>query len=327
MSKPFTSQVHSPLKLTAEQHALLKSKITKGKTAPLYVYRSVDNAAEIIKWAKDQGFKTTLKAEDLHVTVIYSRNSVDWFKLGDNWSGDWETGKLKIRPGGPRAMAEFGKGAIVLQFQSGDLWWRNKQAQEMGASWDYDDYQPHITITYDKGDVDLDTVKPYNGKIELGPEVFEPIDLEWSDKIVEKAADKNIYKIAAVDEEAGIVFGWAMVSKINDVDYYDLNFDRDTMEFVPEHIPEDAMFKSAIGFMDTDRAGNDMHEGPDIGKFVFGFPLTTEIAKAMGIECDRTGFMVGFRPENAEILEKFKTKEYTGFSIEGFREAVVEVND
>jgi uncharacterized protein len=65
------------------------------------------------------------------------------------------------------------------------LKWRHASILSEGASWDYADYQPHITITYDKGDVDLATVEPYRGKIVLGPEIFAEVDEDWQGKVVE----------------------------------------------------------------------------------------------------------------------------------------------
>lgn len=129
------------------------------------------------------------------------------------------------------------------------------------------------------------------------------------------------FRIAKVDDTLGLVFGWAIVSKVKGEDYYDLNVDHvgpHAGERVPEHIPEDVMMKAACEFMQTARPGNEMHDGPDKGTFVFAFPLTTDIAKAMGISSDKTGLMVAYKAP-PEVLAKFKSGEYTGFSIEGRR--------
>lgn len=150
----------------------------------LYVSRKVTNAAEIIAWAKGQGFKTTLPADDLHVTVIYSRSAVDWMKAGqDTWNDD---GTLLIAPGGPRVVSRFDGGAIVLEFSSAALSWRHMDLKRIGAETTYPDYSPHITITYDPGDVDPDKVQPYQGKIALGPEVFAEVKSDWQAGVSEE---------------------------------------------------------------------------------------------------------------------------------------------
>ena len=128
--------------------------------------------------------------------------------------------------------------------------------------------------------------------------------------------DKIDARIAKVDEALGLVFGWAIVCKIDGEDYYDLNVDRHTGERVPEHIPEDAMLKASADFMSKSRAGNEMHAGPESGTYVFAFPMTTDIAKAMGIETGKTGLMVAYKP-TPEVLKKYIDGTYKGFSIEG----------
>ena len=151
---------------------------------PLYVHRKVTNAAEILAWAKAQGFGTTLEADDLHVTIAFSRDPVDWMKAGADWSSR-EDGGLRVQPGGARMLEQFDGGAVVLLFNSSELSWRHQSIREAGASWDWPDYQPHITITYQAGDIDLSKVEPYRGAIELGPEVFEPLDDDWKQKVRE----------------------------------------------------------------------------------------------------------------------------------------------
>lgn len=132
----------------------------------LYVRRDVINAAEITKWAKAQGFVDIVP--DLHVTIMYSPTPVDWMKCGESWSGE-----LKINPGGPRILDTFDGDAKVLLFNSAELRWRHDDMKRAGAMPTYDDYQPHITISYGKMPADAE---PYQGKIVLGPEIFSDAD-------------------------------------------------------------------------------------------------------------------------------------------------------
>ncbi|WP_430439073.1 anti-CBASS protein Acb1 family protein [Shinella sp.] len=145
----------------------------------LYVRRDVINAAEIIAWAKGQGFKTTLPADDLHVTITYSRTPVDWMEMGSTWEDE-----VKIPRGGARLMEKFGE-ARVLLFNSNMLRWRHDEMVDKGASWDHPEYQPHITISYDPDAPDLADVEPYQGEIVLGPEIFEEVKEDWASKIKE----------------------------------------------------------------------------------------------------------------------------------------------
>ncbi|KNY36086.1 phage portal protein [Agrobacterium sp. SUL3] len=145
----------------------------------LYVSRKVVNAADLIKWAKGQGFQTTLPADEMHVTIAYSRTPVDWMKVGESWAGE-----LKVAAGGPRLMEQFGE-ARVLLFKAAELDWRHENIKAAGASWDHSEYQSHITISYDPESPDLESVEPYQGEIILGPEIFREVDENWSEKVTE----------------------------------------------------------------------------------------------------------------------------------------------
>lgn len=128
----------------------------------LYVRRDVVNKTEITKWAEAQGFTDIVP--DLHITIMYSRSPVDWMKMGSAWEST-----VTIPAGGPRVMEAFGE-AKVLLISANDLQWRHRHMREMGASYDFEEYQPHVTISY--GDMP-ENVEPYQGEIVLGPEIFE----------------------------------------------------------------------------------------------------------------------------------------------------------
>lgn len=145
----------------------------------LYVSRKVVNAADLIEWAKGQGFKTTLPADEMHVTIAYSRDPIDWMKVGESWASE-----LKVAAGGPRLMERFGE-ARVLLFKAAELDWRHENIKAAGASWDHPEYQSHITISYDPESPDLESVEPYQGEIILGPELFREVDENWQAGISE----------------------------------------------------------------------------------------------------------------------------------------------
>lgn len=150
--------------------------VVVGDAAPqsLYVSRQVVNSAAIVAWAKEQG----LEAQDgLHVTITYSRDPVDWMKIGSTYGEP--DGKMTVRAGGPRMMDKFGD-ALVLLFNSWELSYRHGEIRQAGASWDHGDYQPHITIAYNSDKLP-GTITPYTGPIVLGPEIFEPVDENWSE--------------------------------------------------------------------------------------------------------------------------------------------------
>lgn len=131
---------------------------------------------------------------------------------------------------------------------------------------------------------------------------------------------KKLYaKASKVDVELGLVMGFAIVCEEDGKPYYDLQGD---------HIPEDSMLKAAADFMANSRVAKEMHAGEDAGSVLFAFPLTKDIAESMGISAyTKTGLMIAMKPSSADMLEKFKSGEYTGFSIGGQRLEDEELSD
>lgn len=154
---------------------------------PLYVRRDLmpASAKALAAWAKANGFATTLKPEDMHVTVLYSKQAVDPMKMGEAW-GTETNGDLIIKRGGPRALEQFDGGAVVLQFASWSLVSRHADMVRAGASHDFEEYLPHVTISYAAPEgMDLTKIKPFDGELHFGAEIFEPLDLDWKSKIGE----------------------------------------------------------------------------------------------------------------------------------------------
>jgi Putative phage serine protease XkdF len=116
-----------------------------------------------------------------------------------------------------------------------------------------------------------------------------------------------------INDELGLVFGWAFTSQVDGAPYHDLQGDAIDEEFV----------KAAMDFMiDGGGASDEMHDSNPTGRVVFAMPLTAEIAKSFGIQTDTTGLMVAIKP-SAAVLQKFKSGELTGFSIAGAGERVL----
>lgn len=154
--------------------------VTDAEPRTLYLRRDVVNAADIIKWYKDQGVPEVYAPESMHVTVVYSKSPLDWMEMGQPWEAT-----LDIPEGGPRINEKFGDmgDVLVLLFASNELQWRHRQAKELGAKSDYEQYQPHISISLRAGDVDIVNLKPWQGPILLGPEVYEEIVDDWRAKV------------------------------------------------------------------------------------------------------------------------------------------------
>lgn len=113
-----------------------------------------------------------------------------------------------------------------------------------------------------------------------------------------------------VSRELGVVFGWALTSKIDGQEHFDKQGD---------HVPDEAILEAAVEFMAGDRVAKEMHSGKRKGTVLFALPLTDDLKKSFGITCDKSGLIVGIKPDDPTVLDKFLAGEYRGFSIGGKR--------
>jgi hypothetical protein len=132
--------------------------------------------------------------------------------------------------------------------------------------------------------------------------------------IIKRAGDAIEFEarctVAKVDSELGIVLGWALTSTVDGEPYFDLQGDA---------IDESNLVKVAADYMESGGYSDEMHDGEEDGRVVFCWPMTEEIASALDIQTAKTGLLVGIKP-SPDVLEKFKSHEYTGFSIAGYGE-------
>lgn len=192
--------------------------VHKAKAKTLYVYRPVENAADIIAWAESQGFKSTQPAEKLHVTLAYSKTPLNWAMLHDDYhlepsdfarscgcevvSRSDDNSKRRKISGGVREVKALGSdGAVVLAFESDSLTNRWMDFKRAGAAWKFPSFTPHITFTYDGESVDLSKVLPYVGDIILGEECWEEVSEDGQAKAI--AAEKQVKK-SLTDIEARV---------------------------------------------------------------------------------------------------------------------------
>jgi hypothetical protein len=139
----------------------------------LYVRRPLKNRADLAAWAKAQGLELQ---DGAHVTIAFSKNPIKWPREASNPFFVPEAAEQKD---GTRSVDVLGEGAIVLRFESTLLQDRFAQLRGLGASWDYDDYQPHITICYaPDSSIDVGDINPYLGPLVFGPEVFAEVKLK-----------------------------------------------------------------------------------------------------------------------------------------------------
>jgi len=113
--------------------------------------------------------------------------------------------------------------------------------------------------------------------------------------------------VKQLDEER-LAFGWAYVSTVNG---------EISLDHSEEFIRPDQIAKAATNFMLSMRTAKAMHTGGKIGEVVHSMPLTNEIAKALGIQSDREGWMIAIRINDDQVWQDVKSGKLSAFSIGG----------
>lgn len=150
--------------------------IKKKSKKTLYVNRKVKDWSELIKFANDQKIQDIIDKKELHVTVAFSKTKVNW----DDFKPDTKDLEINLK----NAKVEKLWDALVLKFKSKDLEKNWKKYIDGWASWDFDSYNPHISLSY-KSDQDISKLWSFTWKIKLSWESMEEIKPEYLKKLDE----------------------------------------------------------------------------------------------------------------------------------------------
>ena len=314
-ASPTVAEVHVPAVGGKKKPRGFGDCIGKAEKKTLYVSRVVKNADEIIAWAKAQGFEKVVTANDLHVTVAFSRNPVEWQDAGDSFDA------LKVGAANDREIKPRGdKGAVVLRFDFPELEKRWQEFKDIGCSWDWPGYQPHVTISYAASGMDLSKVEPYAGDIILGPERFDTVDEDWTAKVVEKRDRWSVEaRIVKVDAAQRLAFGFFSVVEKNGARVVDSEDDR---------IAPDELEKAAYGHVLNARIASDSHDRIGVGKLVESVVFTKEKTDAMvaclkdagvdaTIDIPAVAWWGGYYVEDDAVWKAVQDGDYVSFSIGG----------
>ena len=106
-------------------------------------------AKEIFEIAKQAGVQNLHQRDKYHCTLIYSREPCKEPKPRKTLLIPVQAEKWDI------FKSRDGKNCLVLKLNSAAMQQRHKQLmKELEASYDFPTYLPHITVSYDAGDID-----------------------------------------------------------------------------------------------------------------------------------------------------------------------------
>lgn len=162
------------LKMNGKEDILKEEKEQKG----IYVAVKYNQSAcdDLLDFIKKYQIPSVLKAEDFHTTLIYSKKYADIKDLDDD-IGDSE---IVAEPTELHVFETFDKKrALVIKLDCPYLDERHKYLmQKYNLTYDYDEYIPHITLSYDIGDMEIPKDIEFPKFFRIQAEYQEDLNLE-----------------------------------------------------------------------------------------------------------------------------------------------------
>jgi 2'-5' RNA ligase len=142
---------------------------------------SLNSAKLLSEWCIENSIPDPLEKRHYHTTILYSRSNVpNAQSILDSVTIPIELSiigfKLFDSEDNPDA------NALVLEFSAPYLVKIHQQLIAAGGTHDYDDYTPHVTVSY-KAPRDFDLTKLKLPKFQIMVRKFkaEPLDLDWKE--------------------------------------------------------------------------------------------------------------------------------------------------
>lgn len=134
----------------------------------------------LVEFCNQNNIPNQLNDNDFHCTVTYSRKYLPDYEPLTTIDPAWNAtpDHFEVWESGPNAYKDDTTHCLVLKLQSPELHERFKYAMDdLGATYDYDEYKPHVTLSYDVGeDFDHESL-PLPGNISIVSEYTEDLDL------------------------------------------------------------------------------------------------------------------------------------------------------
>ena len=166
-----------------EDVLLFEKKEEQSKGTYAGVRFSEDTVNQIKTFMEENEIPQPIPDEKMHTTLLYSRKHLPDYKA----HGDYK----QMMVGEPTEFDlwesqpdEDGNksNCLVLQYDCEPLLERHKSLMdEHGGTFDFDEFKPHVTLSYNVGDLDLSNLNPSNiGPINVISEYQEDLNMDWA---------------------------------------------------------------------------------------------------------------------------------------------------
>lgn len=162
------------------------TEITEAKKTPDGTYAGVRFKPKTIKaikaFIKDNEIPNPIRTEKIHTTLLYSKKHLPDFEPRGKLD-DMMVGKPSGFEKWPSQPDDEGNVAmcLVLKYDCPDLVARHKDLmKEHDAHYDFDEYKPHITFSYDVASLQCKDLPKFDADIEIVEEYGEDLNLDWA---------------------------------------------------------------------------------------------------------------------------------------------------
>jgi len=142
----------------------------------------------ILSFIKKHKIPNPVPVEKLHSTILYSRKHLPKYKPKGELKNPLEGTPLElvVWKTSPKNEGDPQANCLVLKYSCKELEKRHKYLMDKhDAEYDYDEYIPHVTLSYDIGEMDIKKLQ----KLDLDKEIptinavheyMEELDLDWA---------------------------------------------------------------------------------------------------------------------------------------------------
>lgn len=160
-----------------------KKDVKKAKPGTYAGARFSEGSQKIIStFIKDNKIPNGVPIDALHTTILFSRKNLpDYEPYGDYDEPYIATPKelvvWKTQPDGNGNT----KNCLIMKLECPKLCKRHKYLMDKhDAEFDFDEFTPHVTLSYDIGDMSIDNIKLPQDELEISKEYHEDLDTEWA---------------------------------------------------------------------------------------------------------------------------------------------------
>jgi len=142
-----------------------------------------DTVNRIKTFVEENEIPQPVPDEKMHSTILYSRKHLPNYEAAGDFEEPFEGIPTEFDLWESQPDEEGNKSnCLVLQYDCDPLVERHQSLMdEHEATFDFEEYKPHVTLSYNVGDLDLSNLNPSDvGPINVVSEYSEDLNVDWA---------------------------------------------------------------------------------------------------------------------------------------------------